>query len=163
MIRKEIGQSVPTVRREPRDKKRRSLMPSVGELLTDEQGRLTVRRVLTVDDGTAKVETTFETAGSFRNVHYTDLGTLWSFIRPDGTLYGEWKGGLRTDDNDTAVYRGITGGTYIENTAHSRTYRGAITFENARGALAQLNSVLAIFEMVIDDTGKVRYRTWKLD
>ncbi len=138
-------------------------MVSIGKLLTEEQGRLTVRRVLSVDDGTAKVETTFETAGSFHDVHYTDLGTLWSFIRPDGTLYGEWKGGLRTADNDTAVYRGITGGTYIEKTKHSRTYRGAITFENARGALAELNSVLAIFQMEIDDAGKVSYRTSKLE
>src|SRR5258708_849862 len=100
-------------------KTRRTLMFSIGKLLTEEQGRLTVRRVLSVEDGTAKVETTYETAGSFRDVHYTDLGSLWSYIRPDGTLYGEWKGGLRTDGNDTAVYRGITGGTYIEKTKHS--------------------------------------------
>jgi hypothetical protein len=138
-------------------------MLSIGKLLTEEQGRLTVRRVLSVDDGTARVETTYESAGSFGDVHYTDLGTLWSYIRPDGTLFGEWKGGLRTDGNDTAVYRGITGGTYIETTKHSRTYRGALTFENARGALTELNSVLAIFEMEIDDAGKLNYRTWKLE
>lgn len=106
-------------------------MVSIGKLLTEEQGRLTVRRVLSVEDGTAKVETTYETAGSFRD--------------------------------DTAVYRGITGGTYIEKSKHSRTYRGALTFENARGALAELNSVLAVFEMEIDDAGKVSYRTWKLE
>ena len=63
-------------------------MLSIGQLLTEEQGRLTVRRVLTVDGGSAKVETTWESAGTFKGVHYTDLGTLWSFIRPDGTLYG---------------------------------------------------------------------------
>jgi hypothetical protein len=138
------------------------LMTSIGKLLTEEQGRLTVRRVLGVESGSAKVETSFESAGLLNDVHYTDLGTLWSYIRPDGTLYGEWKGGLRTDDNDTAVYRGITGGKYIDDTLHSRTYRGAITFENAHGAFAELNSVLAVFEMEIDDTGKLTYRTWEL-
>lgn len=138
-------------------------MLSIGKQLTEEQGRLTVRRVLTVDGGSAKVETTWESAGTFNGIHYTDLGTLWSFIRPDGTLYGEWKGGLRTDNNETAVYRGITGGSYVENTPHSRVYRGAITFENAIGALAELNSILAVFEMEIDDTGRVSYRTWKLN
>ncbi len=35
-------------------------MLSIGKLLTEEQGRLTVRRVLSVDGGTAKVETTYE-------------------------------------------------------------------------------------------------------
>lgn len=32
-------------------------MLSIGNLLTEEQGRLTVRRVLSVDGGSAKVET----------------------------------------------------------------------------------------------------------
>lgn len=137
-------------------------MLAIGKLLTDETGRLTVRRVLSVESGSARVETTFESAGYLGEAHYTDLGTLWSVIRPDGTLYGEWKGGLRTDDNDTAVYRGITGGSYIDDTPHSRTYRGALTFENATGTLAELNSTLAVFEAVFDDAGKVTYRTWAL-
>jgi hypothetical protein len=67
-------------------------MTTIGRLLTEEQGRLTVRRVLSVDEGAAKVETTFETVGFLHDVRYTALGTLWSFIRPDGTLYGELKG-----------------------------------------------------------------------
>jgi hypothetical protein len=137
-------------------------MASIGRLLTDEQGQLTVRRVLSVDNGTAKVETTFETKGSLGEVAYTTLGTLQSIIRPDGTLYADLKAGLRTEGNDTGVYRGITGGTYTEGTAHARTYRGAITFENARGALAELNSALAVFELDIDDSGKVSFRTWEL-
>jgi hypothetical protein len=137
-------------------------MTSIGRLLTEEQGLLTVRRVLSVDDGAAKVEATFETSGFLHGAHYTAIGTLWSVIRPDGTLYGELKGGLRTDDNDTGVYRGITGGKYLADTKHSRTYRGAITFENTVGALAELNSVLAVFELEIDDAGKVNYRTWEL-
>ncbi|GAB3977112.1 hypothetical protein GCM10029978_065920 [Actinoallomurus acanthiterrae] len=137
-------------------------MTSIGRLLTEEQGRLTVRRVLSVDNGTALVETTFETQGSLRDVHYTTLGTIQSFIRPDGTLYGDLKAGLRTDGNDTGVYRGITGGTYTDGTRHARTYRGAITFENAVGAFAELNSVLAVFELDIDDAGKVSFRAWEL-
>jgi hypothetical protein len=137
-------------------------MLTIGKLLTDETGRLTVRRVLSVESGSARVETTFESAGYLGDVHYTDLGTLWSVIRSDGTLYGEWKGGLRTDDNDTTVYRGITGGSYIDDTLHSRVYRGAITFENAVGALAELNGALAVFEAVFDDNGNVTYRTWTL-
>lgn len=137
-------------------------MTTIGRLLTEEQGRLTVRRVISVDEGAAKVETTFETSGLFDGAHYTALGTLWSFIRPDGTLYGELTGALRTDDNDTGVYRGITGGKYLTETKQSRTYRGAITFENTVGALAQLNSVLAVFELEIDDSNKVNYRTWEL-
>lgn len=46
-------------------------MLSIEQLLTEEHGRLTVRRVLSVDDGTAKAETTYETAGSFGDVPYT--------------------------------------------------------------------------------------------
>lgn len=137
-------------------------MGSMGRLLTEEHGRLTVRRVLSVGDGQARVETTFETEGSLNDVHYTTLGTIESVIRSDGTLSGDLMGGLRTDGNDTGVYRGITGGTYTGGTAHGRTYRGAITFENTVGALAELNSVLAVFELNIDDGGKLSFRTWEL-
>lgn len=42
-------------------------MASVGRLLTEEHRRLTVRRVSSVEDGTAQVETTFETAGSLHD------------------------------------------------------------------------------------------------
>lgn len=137
-------------------------MTSIGRLLTEEHGRLTVRRVLTVEGGAAKVETTFETEGLLQEVHYTTLGTIESIIRPDGTLYGDIKAGLRTDGNDTGVYRGITGGLYTGDTKHGRTYRGAITYENAVGAFAELNSALAVFELAIDDSGKIEFRTWEL-
>ena len=135
---------------------------SIGRLLTEERGRLTVRRVLSVDHGTAQVEMTFETEGRIGDVHYTTLGTLVSVIRPDGTLDGSVKAGLRTDGNDTGVYRGIAGGRYTDGTRHARTYRGAITFENTRGAFSTLNSVLAVFELDIDDAGQVSFRTWEL-
>jgi hypothetical protein len=135
---------------------------SIGKPLADERGKLTVRRVISVDGGSAKVETTFESAGYLGAVHYTALGTLWSVIRPDGTLHGELKGGLRTDGNDTAVFRGITGGKYTDNTAHSRVYRGAITYDNASGALAEFHSALAVFELDIDDDSNLTFRTWEL-
>jgi hypothetical protein len=38
-------------------------MASTGRLLTEERGRLTVRRVPSVDNDQAEVETTFETEG----------------------------------------------------------------------------------------------------
>jgi hypothetical protein len=138
-------------------------MLAIGKILTDETGRITVRRVLSVESGSARAETTFESAGYLGDVHYTDLCTLWSVIRSDGTLYGEWKGGLRSDNNDTAVYRGITGGSYDDEKLHTRVYRGALTFENASGAFAELNSMLAVFEAVLDGSGDVTYRTWALD
>ncbi len=137
-------------------------MLTIGKLLTDEQGRIAVRRVLSVESGAAKVETTFEAVGIFHDVHYANLGTCWSIIRPDGTLYGEWQGGLRTVDNDTAVWRGISVGGYIDGRENARTYRGALSVENAVGALSELNGVLAVFELEIDDNGKVHHRAWTL-
>ena len=65
------------------DNDERFTMATIGRLLTEEQGRLTVRRVLSVDNGEARVETTFETEGSLRGVHYTTLATIQSAIRPD--------------------------------------------------------------------------------
>jgi hypothetical protein len=61
-------------------------MLAIGKLLTDETGRITVRRGLSVESGSARVETTFESARYLGDIHYTDLGTLWSVIRSDGTI-----------------------------------------------------------------------------
>jgi hypothetical protein len=143
-------------------REKRTPTTSIGRFLTEERGRLTVRRVLSVAHGTAQVEMTFETEGWIGDVHYTTLGTLVSIIRPDGTLCGDLRAGLRTDDNDTGVYRGIAGGKYTEGTPHARIYPGAITFENTQGALSTLNSAVAVFELDIDDAGQVSYRTWEL-
>jgi hypothetical protein len=135
---------------------------AIGRLLPDEQGRVVLRLVLSLKAGAAKVETTFETAGSFHDIHYANLGTCSSVIRPDGTLYGEWQRALRTVDNDTAIWRGISVGTYLDETEHSRTYRGALTIENAVGVLSELNGVFAVFELEIDDNGKVHHQVWAL-
>jgi len=137
-------------------------MLTIGKLLTDEQGRLGVRRVMSVESGAAKVEQTFEALGMFNDARYGNIGTCWSIIRPDGTIYAEWQGGLRTVDNDTAIWRGLSVGTFVVGPEHSRIYRGALTVENANGKLAELNGVLAVFELEIDDEGKVRHRTWNL-
>ena len=137
-------------------------MLMIGKLLMDEQGRLGVRRVPSLESGAAKVEQTFEAIGTFHEVRYGNIGTCWSIIRPDGTIYAEWQGGLRTVANDTAVWRGVSVGTYVVGPEHSRTFRGSLTIENAKGALAELNGVLAVFELNIDDQGKVRNRTWNL-
>src|SRR5882724_3755681 len=99
-------------------------MLTIGKLLTDEQGRLGVRRVMSVESGAAKVEQTFEALGMFNDARYGNIGTCWSIIRPDGTIYAEWQGGLRTVDNDTAIWRGLSVGTFVVGPEHSRIYRG---------------------------------------
>ncbi len=53
-------------------------------------------------------------------------------------------------------------GQYLDGKEHSRTYRGALTVENAVGSLSESNGVLAVFELEIDDDGKVHHRTWTL-
>jgi hypothetical protein len=102
--------------------------------------------------------------GTFRGVRYGTIGTCRSLLRPDGSIYAEWQGGLRTlEGNDNAIWRGLSVGAFVPTPDHSRTFRGLLTIENANGRLAELNGVLAAFELDVDDKGNVHHRAWSLD
>ena len=61
----------------------------LGEKLGELQGKVTGQRVLPADGGGPKVETSFEVSGNILESGVTMMGTYWSTVRADGTLYGE--------------------------------------------------------------------------
>lgn len=134
---------------------------TVGELLTEEQGRTISRRVVSVEGGAIKVEVTFEAHGTYGGQPYTSIGTYWSIARPGGGLYSEWMGGLKTDNGaGLASWRGFGAGRL--GTDDERTYRGSVITENATGELAGLDGLLSVFEFSVDDSGAIERRTWLL-
>jgi hypothetical protein len=55
----------------------------------------------------AALETSFEISGTILGINATMMGTYWSTVRPDGTLYGECpqQGVLLTQDGDMERHR----------------------------------------------------------
>ncbi len=73
----------------------------LGEKLGELQGKVTGQRVLSSEGSGPKMETSFEIRGAILGVEAAMLGTYWSTVRPDGSLYGEcpMQGILRPSDS----------------------------------------------------------------
>jgi hypothetical protein len=130
----------------------------VGEL----RGKVTGRRVLPPDGPAPKVETSFEIAGALLGIEATMLGTYWSTIRPDGTLYGECpqQGLVMTAGGDLGPWSGAGVGRFVDP-GGAVNFRGAIYFHGATGALACLNEVAVLYEWEIDAQGNGQAAFWE--
>src|SRR2546427_10865529 len=66
----------------------------LGDQVGEEKGKITSQRVLDVEGGTPKMETSFSATGKYRGVEATDMGTYWSPPRPGGAIHGQGQGVL---------------------------------------------------------------------
>ena len=70
----------------------------LGDLISEEKGKITSQRVLDVEGGIPKIETSFSATGNYRGVETTATITYWSTPRPGGAIYGEGQGALMSKD-----------------------------------------------------------------
>ncbi|MEW6363670.1 MAG: hypothetical protein AB1714_03415 [Acidobacteriota bacterium] len=131
----------------------------LGENLGTETGKVTSQRVLPNPGGGPKMETSFQGTGTILGVPTTDVGTYWSVLRPDGTLYGEGQGVLMGKGGEVATWVGQGVGTFKKDGAIS--YRGAIYYQTASSRLSRLNGVAVVFEYEIDGQGNTRSEVWE--
>ena len=129
----------------------------IGEALGTLKGKVTGQRVLP-SEGAAKVETSFEVHGTLAGVPSTMMGTYWSVVRADGSLYGECprQGVVMTPEGvGTWTAAGIghfTGkGTGVD-------FRGAVYFQTVPQKLARLTKVAAVYEWDVDEHGNAEAR-----
>lgn len=122
----------------------------LGEKIGVLTGKVTGQRVLPVGEG-PKVETSFEISGEFGGIGSTFLGTYWSKVRPDGSLYGECphQGVFMTVDGGVGTWTAAGVGRFTGNGA-AVSFRGAIYLLTAPDALAHLTHVAIVYEWDID-------------
>jgi len=130
-----------------------------GEKVGESSGKVTSRRVLPNPGGAPKMETSFEGSGKLLGVDEKEIGTYWSIVRPDGSLYGEGQGVIMGKDGDMASWVGQGVGTIKKDGAVS--YRGAVYYQSASPKWTRLNSVAAIFEYEVDGQGNTRSQLWE--
>ena len=64
----------------------------LGNLIGEEQGKITALRVLDSGGGGPKVEVNMRTNVKILGLAAVNLGTYWSAVQPGGFLYGEGSG-----------------------------------------------------------------------
>ena len=134
----------------------------LGEKLGELHGKVTGQRILPPEGAYPKCETSFEISGTVLGVQVTVMGTYWSIIRQDGTLYGEcpWQGIIMTKEGDTGTWSGAGVGWFTgEGTAVSM--RGSLYFQIASKKLAQLNRIAVPYEWDVDAQGTARCEIWE--
>jgi len=134
----------------------------LGEKLGEMQGKVTGQRILSPEGSSPKVETSFEISGTMLGVEVTAMGTYWSIVRPDGTIYGEcpWQGIITTKDGEMGTWAGTGVGRFTgEGTAIS--LRGALYYQIQSERLARLNTIAVPYEWDIDAQGNAQCQLWE--
>lgn len=130
----------------------------LGELIGEEKGKVIVRRVLP-GSGNPRVEVTFESAGSLVGVDFKNMGTYWSEVKPNGTLYGEGQGIARGENGEIVAWKGQGVGEL--QPSGGVTYRGSLYYDTQADKLLGLNKLVGVFEYAVDADGNTSTKTWE--
>ena len=131
----------------------------LGNMIGEEQGKITVLRVLDSGGGGPKVEVNMRTNVKILGLAAVNLGTYWSAVQPGGFLYGEGQGIVSTQEGDMVTWKGQGAGKMKPGGGAS--YRGAIYFQNGSGKLAGLNGTAAVYEHDSDANDNVATKYWE--
>jgi hypothetical protein len=131
----------------------------LGEKIGEMSGKIGSQRVLSIEGGTPKVETSFQQNGSLLKTDVKETGTYWTVVRPDGTQYGEGQGVTMTKDGKLATWKGH--GVGVTKKDGSATYRGALYYQTMPPKLSRLNKVAVLFEYEVDAEGNTQSEYWE--
>lgn len=133
----------------------------LGELFYESTGQVTVSRLLSVEGGLPKFETSFENKGKLAGIETTETCTYSAEIRPDGTLQGGGHGVIITQDGQMLTFIGSGVGRFTGQ-GQAASFRGVIYFHTSSEKLSRFNALAGVYEYEMDETGKgVNYRVWE--
>lgn len=131
----------------------------LGEKIGEMSGKTGSQRVLSVEGGGLKMETSFQASGSLLGTNVKETGTYWTIVRPDGTQYGEGQGVMMTKDRKMGTWRGHGVGTTKKDGTAS--FRGAIYFQTMPPRWSRLNKAAVLFEYEVDAEGNTHSEYWE--
>jgi hypothetical protein len=130
----------------------------LGEQIGEESGKVTVRRVISVDGG-VKIEVTAQSTGKLLGIETRSNVTYVAGIRPDGSLYGEAQGLVVGKGGERATFKAQGVGKLLDGGAVS--YRGSSYYYSDSPKLSRLNAVAALFEYEADADGNTKSKLWE--
>jgi hypothetical protein len=140
----------------PDDTTKESAM--LGKQIGEEVGKVTTRRVLSVDGG-PKMEVSAQSTGKLLGVATRGTVTYWAGVRPDGSLYGEAQGVVIGKGGERATFKAQGVGKLLDGGAVS--YRGAQYYSSSTTKFSRLNTIAAVFEYEADADGNTKSSLWE--
>jgi len=133
----------------------------LGEMLGEDKGKVTMRRVVRSRGKGHKMEVSFQTGGTLIGVEFRNFGTYTSMMRPGGFLFGQGQGLAMTKDGDSISWVGQGTGRLKPDGGVS--FRGAVFYETSSSKLSRLNGLAVLFEHEAEanDDCSTKYWEWK--
>lgn len=134
----------------------------LGQLLYESNGKITDKRLLSVENGIPKFEISIVGTGIFTgSLDVKSTWTYWVIQRPDGTFYSQGQGFVTTrDGREVATATGRAEGKMV-NSGKMR-YVGALFYEtHSKDKLAFLNHLIGVNEYEVDGSGNYEHRLWE--
>ena len=132
----------------------------LGELISEETGKITSVRVLPSDGNNPNIEVSYQSKGKVLGIETTNMGTYCSVLRSGGILHGGGQGVLITKDGEAITWtaQGIGKPT---GQGQATSYRGAVFFQTSSSKLDRLNRMACVFEHETDENNNVRSEIWE--
>ena len=133
----------------------------LGELIEEESGKITGKRVLDVEG--PKLESSFTMNGKWVGQDITDIGTYWGVMRDQGVVYGEAQGMATTKDGQGMATYTVRGIGRFPSPGKIR-FHGSVfyrTNSTSGGKLSSLNNVVGVFEYQEDEQGNCSVKVWE--
>ena len=138
---------------------------ALGELIEEESGKITGRRVVDVED--PKIESSFTMNGKWVGQDVTDIGTYWGVMREgtetQGVVYGEAQGVATTKDGQGMATYTVQGIGRFTSPGKIR-FHGSVfyrTTPTSGGKLSSLNNKVGVFEYEEDEQGNCSVKVWE--
>lgn len=132
----------------------------LGEMIGEEQGKITGTRVLPFVGTSPRMEVSFQGSGQLVGVETTNMGTYISTLMPSGVFNGVGQGLVMTKDGETLTWTG-TGVGKPTGKGMAARWRGSIYFQASSTRFAKLNEIAILFEYEVDENGNTTDKLWE--
>ena len=134
----------------------------LGDLVLDETGTVTGIRVLSTDASGTTLEVSLRSTGTIRGVAQTSMWTYTQLMRPDGSIYGEGRGVMTTQDGDVIQLVGHGSGR-VPAPGASTQFRTMLHPHSTSAKYADLNGIGLVgnYEAAADGSAVNKRWEWK--
>jgi hypothetical protein len=131
----------------------------LGRKIGEGTGRISNQRVLPMEGGAPRVESSLLSDERILGVDAKIMATYTSTLRPDGRLFGQGQAVVMGSGGELATWTGSGVGTFTG--AGGISWRGAVYYQTSSPAWESLNGMAVVFEYEVDSEWHTKSTAWE--
>ena len=133
---------------------------ALGELVNEERGQISGVRIISADATGTTSEISLRTEGTIRGTRQVSNWTYEQIKRPDGSLYGNGRGVMTTENGDVVNLTG-SGSAKAPTDGNPTLYRVVNHYHTTSEKLQDLNYIAVVGEYDVSADGSTAGRFWE--